>query len=450
MEVIKIKKIITAIGNPEINNKLKKINNYEIINTDIQYQEGIFEILEINKKIDYLILNQFLPGELNIEELINNILENNSEIKIIILIEKLDEKIKKLISQKRIYRIINNKNINIDFIINIINADEKIKKYNEEIQKEIDEIKFINSNKNNLEKKNEIINEKNNLKIIKKNKIKKMLNKIKNNIIYIFENDKNKLISNNLKNQKKIITILGNDGSGKSVFSVLFSLALKKYHNKILILDFDFTNKSIHSIFGVKKILKKNKIYNYSENNINNLIVKINSKIDLISNIDFLFNGFNNIDYKKIKLIINELLEKYDVIIIDTGASYLCKKNKNLINLSDYCIFITEGNLIQLTKAKKILEYYFIKLKIPRNKIKIIFNKYNKFCIKNYLLKKLYFNYEILGFINYSKKINYYINKNMRNIFIEKNISKKLKKIIIKLFLNYEKIRKDDRYGNNK
>ena len=186
------------------------------------------------------------------------------------------------------------------------------------------------------------------------------------------------------------------------------------------------------------------------ENNINNLIVKINSKIDLISNIDFLFNGFNNIDYKKIKLIINELLEKYDVIIIDTGASYLCEKNKNLINLSDYCIFLTEANLIQLTKAKKILEYYFTKLKIPKNKIKIVFNKYNKFCIKNYLLKKLYFDYEILGFINYSKKINYYINKNMKNIFIEKIISKKIKKIIIKLFLNYEKNRKDDRYGNYK
>ena len=230
----------------------------------------------------------------------------------------------------------------------------------------------------------------------------------------------------------------------------MFSLALKKYHNKILILDFDFTNKSIHSIFGVKKIFKKNKSNNYLENNINNLIVKINSKIDLISNIDFLFNGFNNIDYKKIKLIINELLEKYDVIIIDTGASYLCEKNKNLINLSDYCIFLTEANLIQLTKAKKILEYYFTKLIIPKNKIKIVFNKYNKFCIKNYLLKKLYFDYEILGFINYSKKINYYINKNMKNIFIEKIISKKIKKIIIKLFLNYEKVRKDDRYGNYK
>ena len=200
----------------------------------------------------------------------------------------------------------------------------------------------------------------------------------------------------------------------------------------------------------IKKYKNNNLFNNYSGNNINNLIVKINSKIDLISNIDLLFNGFNNINYEKIKFIIYDLLNKYDVIIIDTGASYLCEKNKNLINLSNYCIFVTEANLIQLAKAKKILEYYYNKLKIPKNKIKIIFNKYNKFCIKNYLLKKLYFNYEILGFINYSKKINYYINKNMRNVFVEKNISKKIKKIINRLLVKYEKNRKDDRYGNNK
>ena len=54
MEVKKIKNILTAIGNPMLNNELKKIENINIVNNDIQYQEGIFEILEINKNIDFL------------------------------------------------------------------------------------------------------------------------------------------------------------------------------------------------------------------------------------------------------------------------------------------------------------------------------------------------------------------------------------------------------------
>ena len=283
-------------------------------------------------------------------------------------------------------------------------------------------------------KKNIIIN-------VKKYLIK-IIKKIKQKLVYYFENKKNNVFSINKKNEKNIITILGNDGSGKSIFSALFSIGLMKYYNKILILDFDFTNKSIHSIFGVKSLFnKKNQNKNYqkiiNENNfnINNYIIKINKKIDIISNIDSIFNGFNKINYEKINELLQDLIKKYDVIIIDTGASYLCEKNKKLINLSDFCVFLTEANLIQLTKTKKILDYYFNKLNIPQNKIKIIFNKYNKFCIKNYLLKKLYFDYQILGFINYSKKINFLINYNFKNYFLEKNIAKKIKKIIIKLFI---------------
>ena len=43
-----MKKIITAIGDENLNIFLKKQNNVEVIGNDIQYQEGIFEILEKN------------------------------------------------------------------------------------------------------------------------------------------------------------------------------------------------------------------------------------------------------------------------------------------------------------------------------------------------------------------------------------------------------------------
>ena len=53
----KIKRVITAIGNPEINEKLKN-ENIDIVCGDILYKEGILEFLEINNKIDYIIIKE--------------------------------------------------------------------------------------------------------------------------------------------------------------------------------------------------------------------------------------------------------------------------------------------------------------------------------------------------------------------------------------------------------
>ena len=41
-----MKTVITAIANPIINNELKKRKNIEVIGNDIQYKDGVIEILE--------------------------------------------------------------------------------------------------------------------------------------------------------------------------------------------------------------------------------------------------------------------------------------------------------------------------------------------------------------------------------------------------------------------
>ena len=53
----KIKKILTAIGNPFLNNELKKYGELIVINNDVQYQDGIFEILELNSEIRIYLQN---------------------------------------------------------------------------------------------------------------------------------------------------------------------------------------------------------------------------------------------------------------------------------------------------------------------------------------------------------------------------------------------------------
>ena len=68
-------KILTALQNPEINKILKEQTNYNVVENDIQYQEGIIEILEKNNKINLIIISELLPGNIGIKETINKIKE---------------------------------------------------------------------------------------------------------------------------------------------------------------------------------------------------------------------------------------------------------------------------------------------------------------------------------------------------------------------------------------
>ena len=82
-----MEKVLTALANPKLNEKLKQTNKFEINYNDIQYQDGVLEILK-KEKIDILILSENLPGDYNIKNFILEIKKYNKEINIIIFLEK--------------------------------------------------------------------------------------------------------------------------------------------------------------------------------------------------------------------------------------------------------------------------------------------------------------------------------------------------------------------------
>ena len=144
-----MKKIITAIGNENINNELKKEKDIEIIINDIQYKEGIIEILEKYQEVDYIILDSSLQGDITTEELIKQINIINKNIKIIIISEKNLKTLEEFINKKIIYKIIyNNKNeeINSQKIIGAINNNEINDNFNKNNNEESKE--KINNSKN--------------------------------------------------------------------------------------------------------------------------------------------------------------------------------------------------------------------------------------------------------------------------------------------------------------
>ena len=99
-------KVITAIGNEELNNILKK-EEVIIESPDIQYQEGIIEALEKYPDTNIIILNENIIGNLETEELIRNIVMIKNDIRIILLCNKdvysEDENLVKIIELKEDY-----------------------------------------------------------------------------------------------------------------------------------------------------------------------------------------------------------------------------------------------------------------------------------------------------------------------------------------------------------
>ena len=390
-----MKKIITALGNQVLNNELKKINEFEIVANDLQYKEAIIELLEINKNVNYIILSGILPGNITLTDVITKIKIINNNIEIIILLEKKEKEIEKKLKEQKIKNVLYIDNIKINDIIKIL----KNKKIN---------------NKTKIPQEENI-----------KNEINRKI-KINNNI------------KKQIKTECKVISVLGSNGVGKSIYSVCMSNYLNNKKNKILIIDFDILNNSIHTILGISK-------YNKKKNNkriINDCIINVDNNISVLTGENIIKKYKKNINY--IVKLLEILKEKYDYIIIDTSAECFFDINKTIINKSDINIFLLEANLLEITKATKLLEIYNKNWNIDERKIKIVINKYNKNAISMNIIKKLFSDYEIIGKLEMSNIYNNIINKNNKIIFKNyknNNEYKKINEKIIKVDFKNSKIK---------
>lgn len=384
--------IVTALMNPEINKKLKEEANFKIIGNDIIYQEGIIEILERDKKIDLIIISELIPGEHSFKEIIDKIKQINKKIEIIVILKEKNEKIKNYLISKGIFSIFYNNEITIEELIKIINEKNNIKKENE-INEEIQILKKIILENN------------------KKNKNVKKYNKKFKNIFYYIKNKINK--NNKIKNNKnvsenKIISIVGTNGVGKSIFCSTFAKIIR--NKKILLIDFDIFNQSINTFFGKKR--KTNK----KENNVYKLIIKENKTIDLLCATEILFNEKYKIEKNKIKNTLEKLKEKYDLILIDTTSECFFDYTKEILEKSNLIVFLIEPNLSEMKKSRNLLDIYINKWKINREKINIVFNKQNSNSIDNSILKILFEDFNILGKIKLNSRYNFLINNNLKII----------------------------------
>lgn len=452
-----MKKILTAINNPNLNKKLSDQEFIEIPYKDIQYKEAILEILNKDNYFDIIIINEQLPGEINFIELIKKINKINKKIKIIIILEKEDEIKESELKKININEIYYNNKITLEYLIKIIKEKEINKE--EELKKEINELKQII-------KMNEIKNIKNmpnnNKKFFSKNKIFYYKELFKKPILLI-KNIKYKQKEINIKEicKGRVINVVGYKASGKSVITLMLAKVLSDKNYRILIINFSSEEINFYSYMfnyskgdtkkfyikkkhfyrksksinfqksnkiniknlKLKKEILKNKIYKFKnfyniEKNINNILKNYNKNIKIL-NINKLNKNYFEIKY--LNKIIKYLKNNFNYIFLE--INYEEKIKKEIIKIIDKNLIILEPNKIGILRAEKIIKELNI---IETEKINIIINKNNKNSINKEIINTYFYNYKILTIIN-------------NNTVFERMINNKM---ILKNNLIYLKLRK--------
>lgn len=390
--------ILTAILNENINYKLKEYEKINIKYDDIQYEEGLIEILENDSNIDILILNSIFYKNIISKNLMKLI---NKETTIILI--KLKEEVYEY--KDNVIQIENrNEDEMINEIINIISNKFEV---------EINKVSSINYLKEENEKiKNELEMLK---KIIEQKKEKKLFEKIKD-----FKKSKEIKEGNiDKKSIKKgnIILFTGVPKTGKTVISSVVAENLSKY-NKVLLIDMNFKEKDLITLFNKKK---------FNEKEDENILIKINDNLDLLSDLDIVIKDFRTDISSKLDILLNQLLYKYDYLIIDFNL-----ENENFIfeyilNKADKIFILIEGDLLNLKESKKAFEK--ITNVINKKTIQIIINKNNSRFIEKEVIENI-LNVKISMLIDYSNKFIKFINTNGKTCFRNRNIENLVNKII--------------------
>ena len=78
-----MKKILTAIGNPMLNNKIKNKKDCEVLTGDLKTDEEVIEWIERAGEIDILFLSSYIIHNYKVDELLKIIRKIQEDILII-------------------------------------------------------------------------------------------------------------------------------------------------------------------------------------------------------------------------------------------------------------------------------------------------------------------------------------------------------------------------------
>lgn len=347
-------KILVALDNNEIKEKLNIKYGNKVYNYDFSYKEDVIEYLK-RYSDDYIILTRLdLPGNISYKEYILSLKKLSNKSKIVIILNKLNIDDRKFLYANEIFNIIEGNEIDIDVIYNQIETEDKV------VYKTI----YKKPNENNT---------------------------------------------------RRSIAVLGTNGAGKSFVSYLIANSIAKYTKKdVALISMDSKNSCQEILGNINCIDYETSEYineiSKNEENVEKYVNQSNYYKNLwyiISKNNYNQKNNNNINIKK---FIENLENKYNYVVFDTSTYYLNTDVSQLINWVDEIFFVINPNYISLKQAKFLLDFLSNSLNVKNNKIKIVVNKIGEFSLDIRQIKSiLKLDNKILN-IKYLKMVEGYIN----------------------------------------
>lgn len=347
-------KILVALDNKEIKEKLNIKYGNKVYNYDFSYKEDVIEYLK-RYSDDYIILTRLdLPGNISYKEYILSLKKLSNKSKIVIILNKLNIDDRKFLYANEIFNIIEGNEIDIDVIYNQIQTEDKV------VYKTI----YKKPNENNT---------------------------------------------------RRSIAVLGTNGAGKSFVSYLIANSIAKYTKKdVALISMDSKNSCQEILGNINCIDYETSEYineiSKNEENVEKYVNQSNYYKNLwyiISKNNYNQKNNNNINIKK---FIENLENKYNYVVFDTSTCYLNTDVSQLIDWVDEIFFVINPNYISLKQAKFLLDFLSNSLNVKNNKIKIVVNKIGEFSLDIRQIKSiLKLDNKIMN-IKYLKMVEGYIN----------------------------------------
>ena len=350
-----MKKIITALGNPTLNEELSKYSKYDVLSQDIVYQEGVIDFLSSNEA-DVVIVSGILQGQFSIAEFGNELRNANKFCRIIFIVDTISEDEKNVLISKGIFDILYDDKSDIPDVIEAIDREEPIN-IKAQIQNEVNELKA------ELER-----------------------------------NSQNQIVKNITEIQKQeIIGVFGTAGSGKSsvLVNVVNNLS-KKTKAKILLIDFDTINGNLDEILKVNKIPSNIELImdedkkcgiNYAAdlcfknrldtNVLDEIVISVNG-FDFLSGNTSLHYCQNVLNEDFYNYLIKCAKEKYDFIFLDLSSNIFLDSTKWALRECTKVLFVTENTDICLKKSIQLLDVVFNNWNVYKEKFKLVINRAEK------------------------------------------------------------------------
>lgn len=348
-----MKKILTALGNPTLNNELKKYEKYDVVCDDLQYQEAVFDVLE-NESPDVIVLSGILQGQFEFVEFILEVKKKDVGARIIVIVDEIDEESRNLLMAKGIFDIFNDNEITMQDVIDAIDREEPLSRVN--ILRETESEKYVAQK--------------------------------------VLEGKENKIC---VVQKQEVIAISGTNGSGKTTIAVNLAKCLsKKTDAKILLIDLDTLNGNLDELLGINKIpenveilidedkkcglnyvadlISKNR---FDTNVLEELVIKT-GKFDVITGNTSVHSCQNILSEECYKKLIESAKEKYDFIIIDTSSNIFLDSTKWAMQVANRILFVTENSYISVKKATQFLYVLEELWNIWKGKIELVVNKENR------------------------------------------------------------------------